>query len=61
MGDLDQALHLWKYRGGFETVDNAKKFFAQDKVSIIHKQQTKYAYGYPRGIGKDYQAWTGHR
>lgn len=34
LGDLDQALHLWRYTGGFATIDSAKKKLAQDKVSL---------------------------
>jgi len=34
LGDLDQALHLWRYTGGFSTIDNAKKKLAQDKVRL---------------------------
>lgn len=34
LGDLDQALHLWRYTGGFATIDNAKKTLAQNKVSL---------------------------
>lgn len=34
LGDLDQALHLWRYTGGFATIDNAKKKLAQNKVSL---------------------------
>ncbi|KAK5638582.1 hypothetical protein RI129_012877 [Pyrocoelia pectoralis] len=31
VGDQDQALHLWKYTGGFEAIDNANELFAQDE------------------------------
>jgi hypothetical protein len=34
LGDLDQALHLWRYTGGFATIDSAKNKLAQDKVSL---------------------------
>lgn len=30
VGDLDQALHLWQFTGGFERVDKAQLFFSQD-------------------------------
>ncbi|GLV38501.1 nipsnap [Carabus blaptoides fortunei] len=30
VGDMDQALHLWKYSGGFEKIDYAKKIFAEN-------------------------------
>nr|CAD7439453.1 unnamed protein product [Timema bartmani] len=32
VGDLDQALHLWRYKGGFASIDTAKKQLSQDKV-----------------------------
>ena len=34
LGDLDQALHLWRYTGGFSVIDSARKKLAQDKVSL---------------------------
>ncbi|XP_028035326.1 protein NipSnap [Bombyx mandarina] len=30
VGDMDQALHLFKYVGGFEKIDKAKQLFKQD-------------------------------
>lgn len=36
VGDTDQCLHLWKYNGGFETIDHAKKVFAENPVSYKH-------------------------
>lgn len=24
MGDMDQVVHLWRYTGGFEAIDQAK-------------------------------------
>lgn len=30
VGDLDQALHLWQFTGGFERIDKAQLFFSQD-------------------------------
>lgn len=32
VGDMDQALHLWKYSGGFEKIDHAKKIFTENPV-----------------------------
>lgn len=32
VGDLDQALHLWEYRGGFDRIDAARKFLGQNQV-----------------------------
>jgi hypothetical protein len=32
VGDQDQSLHLWKYTGGFASIDNARKQLWQDKV-----------------------------
>ena len=34
VGDLDQALHLWQYNGGFQTIIKAHEFFANDQVHI---------------------------
>ncbi|PSN30013.1 Protein NipSnap, partial [Blattella germanica] len=31
LGDLDQALHLWRYTGGFAAIDNCKKQLKLDK------------------------------
>jgi hypothetical protein len=36
VGDLDQALHLWRYTGGFASIDNATKELAKDKVGTGH-------------------------
>lgn len=33
VGDLDQALHLWRYTGGYAIIDAAKKTLSQDEVS----------------------------
>ncbi|GLH03870.1 Protein NipSnap [Gryllus bimaculatus] len=30
VGDLDQALHLWRYTGGFASIDNAKLQLSKD-------------------------------
>lgn len=32
VGDMDQALHLWRYVGGFEKIDKAKILFKEDAV-----------------------------
>lgn len=32
VGDMDQALHLWKYVGGYSEIDNVKKVLPQDQV-----------------------------
>lgn len=34
VGDLDQCLHLWKYTGGFEKIDQAKADLWHDPVNI---------------------------
>ncbi|KAF5296321.1 hypothetical protein FQA39_LY12538 [Lamprigera yunnana] len=31
VGDQDQALHLWKFTGGFETIDTANQLFAENE------------------------------
>lgn len=33
VGDLDQALHLWRYTGGFSSIDKCNALLAVDKVS----------------------------
>ena len=35
VGDLDQALHLWQYSGGFQNIDKAQALLAKDDVSIF--------------------------
>lgn len=37
VGDMDQALHLWEYVGGYSEIDNAKKILPQDQVKEIKK------------------------
>ncbi|KAI5722277.1 hypothetical protein M8J76_006215 [Diaphorina citri] len=34
VGDMDQALHLWKYKGGFSGLDKTKQEF-----QVLHKEQ----------------------
>ncbi|XP_023725703.1 protein NipSnap isoform X2 [Cryptotermes secundus] len=42
LGDLDQALHLWRYKGGFSIIDNAKKTLAQNKDFVtLQKERGK--------------------
>lgn len=38
MGDLDQALHLWQYTGGYERIDHAQAVLSQDEVHNIMRQ-----------------------
>lgn len=35
VGDMDQALHLWRYVGGFEKIDKAKILFKENPVSYF--------------------------
>lgn len=35
VGDLDQALHLWQYTGGYERIDHAQAFLSKDEVRNI--------------------------
>lgn len=35
VGDMDQALHLWRYTGGFEKIDKAKILFRENPVSYL--------------------------
>ncbi|KOB69800.1 NIPSNAP protein [Operophtera brumata] len=40
VGDMDQALHLWRYVGGFEKIDIAKKLFRENKeYSTLEKER----------------------
>lgn len=32
VGDMDQCLHLWRYTGGFEKIDQAKEDLWNDAV-----------------------------
>ena len=32
VGDLDQALHLWQYTGGYERIDNTQAVLSKDEV-----------------------------
>lgn len=36
VGDLDQCVHLWKYTGGFESIDNANRTLRKDPVSLMN-------------------------
>uniref|UniRef100_A0A182N509 NIPSNAP domain-containing protein n=1 Tax=Anopheles dirus TaxID=7168 RepID=A0A182N509_9DIPT len=42
VGDLDQCLHLWRYTGGFEMVDQAKLELGSDKnyVQLMQERGT---------------------
>ena len=35
VGDLDQCLHLWKYPGGYQSVDESAKTLRSDPVRIL--------------------------
>lgn len=35
VGDLDQALHLWQYTGGYESIDHAQAVLSKDEVQIV--------------------------
>lgn len=45
VGDMDQALHLWRYVGGFEKIDKAKALFNTDAVRYfrIYGTYTNYS------------------
>lgn len=32
VGDMDQCIHLWRYTGGFEKIDDAYRILEKDKV-----------------------------
>lgn len=34
VGDQDQALHLWKFHGGYETIDTYSNIVAENEVKI---------------------------
>lgn len=34
VGDLDQAIHLWRYTGGFTSIDKARKELLQDPAFV---------------------------
>jgi hypothetical protein len=42
VGDLDQALHLWQYSGGFQNIDKAQALLAKDNVSHYFKILISY-------------------
>ena len=35
VGDQDQALHLWKFTGGYEKIDTFNEITSQSEVSEI--------------------------
>ena len=39
VGDQDQCLHLWKYDGGYNSIDNASNTIAADKVCFKEDRQ----------------------
>lgn len=34
VGDQDQALHLWQYKGGFAKIDEAQTILSSDKANF---------------------------
>lgn len=34
VGDMDQALHLWQYNGGFQVIDKAQSELSKDDVKF---------------------------
>ncbi|XP_071447974.1 protein NipSnap [Hetaerina americana] len=43
VGDQDQTLHLWKYTGGFASIDSARKQLLQDKEFMsLQKERGSY-------------------
>ncbi|XP_075218762.1 protein nipsnap isoform X2 [Lycorma delicatula] len=43
VGDLDQSLHLWRYTGGFASIDKSKKLLILDKnYKSLVAEQGKY-------------------
>lgn len=45
VGDMDQCLHLWRYKGGFETIDKARTELYLDEVIIFRKKYALYTGG----------------
>lgn len=42
VGDQDQALHLWQYTGGFQTIDEAQKILSDNEdYRKLHEEQSK--------------------
>lgn len=35
VGDMDQCVHLWRYTGGFEKIDQAKEELWHDEVIFL--------------------------
>lgn len=43
VGDMDQCLHLWKYTGGFEKIDQAKEDLWNDPEYLkLMNQRSKF-------------------
>ncbi|XP_073948335.1 protein nipsnap [Choristoneura fumiferana] len=43
VGDMDQALHLWRYVGGFEKIDKAKILFKESpEYSALEKERGNF-------------------
>ncbi|XP_065207918.1 protein NipSnap [Planococcus citri] len=43
IGDLDQALHLWRFKGGYYGVDKARKFLDENSdFQKLEKEQAAY-------------------
>lgn len=35
VGDMDQVVHLWRYTGGFEAIDQAKVSVGDDPIAYL--------------------------
>lgn len=35
VGELDQALHLWRYTGGFKSIDQTRLILSKDEVRVM--------------------------
>lgn len=43
VGDLDQALHLWQYTGGYESIDHAQAVLSKDEAyQLLLKERGNY-------------------
>lgn len=43
VGDLDQAIHLWQYTGGYESIDHAQAVLSKDEAyQVLLKERGNY-------------------
>lgn len=54
VGDMDQVVHLWKYTGGFEMIDQAKHDLWNDKVRRMKICTAPQVYDYISSVSDLY-------